>query len=378
MWFEFNWGDANTSLFLLFCFGFILQMWYYLTVFARLAFYNKKASQSDSPPVSVIICARNEDDNLVENLPHILSQDYPVYEVVVVDDCSFDHTADILKEFAQKDNRIKIVTIKEDEYFSHGKKFAVMVGIKGAKYDHLVFTDADCKPNSSVWLKNMASEMVNDTEIVLGYGGYEKKKGFLNKFIRFDTYMIALQYLSFCLSGKTYMGVGRNMAYKKDLFFKMKGFASHYQIESGDDDLFVNEAATKRNSKIEVSLESHTISKVKTSFTDWLRQKRRHMTTWPFYNVKTKWRLGWLSLSQWMFFVFFTLMFFLKHNLWIVSGMFFLRLIIQLVIFKKTMDKLGERDLFILSPVLEVILLVFYPLFLFSGLTAKKVKWKKI
>ena len=360
-----------------FCLAMLLQLWYYLGIFSRLAFYKKSIQEANTPPASVIICAKNEDHNLIEFLPLVLNQNYPEFEVVVVNDCSFDNTADILYEYEKKHERLKIVTIKEDENYSHGKKFALMVGIKGAKYEHLLLTDADCKPNSNEWLRNMMSEFKGETEIVLGYGAYEKTKGILNKIIRFDTFYIAVQYLSFALANKTYMGVGRNLAYQKSLFFKLKGFASHYHIESGDDDLFVNEAATKRNSKIEVSVNSFTISRVKKTYKSWFRQKRRHITTGRFYNFSSKLRIGLLSFSQYLFYFSFITLLIIQYQLYSVLIIFSLRYLIQLFIFKKSMDKLGEKDLLVFSPVFEVFLLVFYPVLILSNLFLKKNKWKR-
>jgi glycosyltransferase involved in cell wall biosynthesis len=363
--------------FAVFCFALLVQLWFYLWIFIRLAFYKKQPCEGNTPPASIVICAKNEDDNLVEFLPVILNQDYPDFEVVVVNDCSFDNTGDVLDEFARKHKHLRIVTIKEDDYYTHGKKFAMMVGIKGAAHEHLLFTDADCKPQSKDWLRNMMCEMQGETEIVLGYGGYEKVKGFLNKVIRFDAFYIALQYLSFCLAGRTYMGVGRNLAYKKSLFFRMKGFASHYFIESGDDDLFVNEAATKRNSKIEIAISSHTTSRVKRTFRSWVWQKRRHITTFRLYNFAAKWRLFWLSSSQWLFFASFAAVLVLQFEPYIVLGMFLLRMLLQILIFKKSMDKLGEKDLIYLSPLLEIALMFFYPVLVLSNLFLKKSKWKR-
>ena len=194
--------------------------------------------------------------------------------MVVVNDCSFDNTGDILNEMAKKHTNLKVVTIIENEHHAHGKKVALMMGIKGATHEHLLLTDADCYPTGKDWLKNMMQQFTPETDIVLGYGAYEKRKGFLNKVIRFDTFMIALQYLSFSLARKTYMGTGRNLAYKKSLFFSLKGFASHYHIESGDDDLFINEAITKMKSKTEICVDTPTVSKVKTTLNSWIRQKR--------------------------------------------------------------------------------------------------------
>ncbi|MEW6467708.1 MAG: glycosyltransferase [Bacteroidota bacterium] len=370
---------AGLVIFACFCFGFLVQLWYYLGIYSRLAFYKKPRTESFTPPASIVICARNEDDNLMEFLPAVLTQDYPDFEVVVVNDCSFDNTGDVLKEFAKKHPRLRVVTIKEDEYYAHGKKFAVMVGIKGAANEHLLFTDADCKPNSKDWLRNMMEHFKGETEIVLGYGGYERRPGFLNRLIRFDAFHIAQQYLSFCLAGRTYMGVGRNLAYKKSLFFKMKGFASHYHIQSGDDDLFVNEAATKRNSKIEIAVDSHTISRVKKTFKSWLIQKQRHVTTFRFYNFKTKFRLYMIGLSQWLFFGGFALSMAsggVPHYLFIVPGMFFFRLLVQMLIFKKSMERLGEKDLLVLAPLYELMLMFFYPFLTVSNLFVRRNKWR--
>lgn len=368
--------SVGLVLFGVFVFALLIQLWYYLEFFSRLAFYKKKELPSNNPPTSIVICAKNEDDNLVEFLPLIFEQDYPEFEVVVVNDCSWDNTADFLKEFAKKHSNLKIVTIKEDDTYTHGKKVALMMGIKGANNEHMLLTDADCRPNSKDWLKNMMLHFSNETEIVLGYGGYEKQKGFLNKIIRYDTFMIALQFLSFALAGKTYMGTGRNLAYKKSLFFKMKGFASHYHIESGDDDLFVNEAATKQNSKIEVSVESHTISRVKTSYKSWFRQKRRHITTFKFYNGASKFRLMMISGSQILFFMSFIALLIMQFQPIIVLSLFALRLLIQMIIFNKSMKQLAEKDLWLLAPFIEVILLFIYPMITMSNILMKKNKWK--
>lgn len=357
-------------------FAVLVQLWYYLGIFSRLAFYKRKVAAPNTPPASIVICARNEDHNLMDFLPAIFDQDYPEFEVVVVNDCSFDNTGDILKEFAKKHSNLKIVTIKEDDTYSHGKKVALMMGIKGATHEHMLLTDADCKPNSREWLKNMMAHFGAETEIVLGYGAYEKQKGFLNRIIRFDTFMIALQFLSFALAGRTYMGTGRNLAYRKTLFFKMKGFASHYHIESGDDDLFVNEAATKRNSKIEVSVDSHTVSRVKRTFRLWFRQKRRHVSTFGQYNFGSKFRLTMISFSQYLFFGCFIALLCLQFQPAIVLSVFGLRFLIQILIFNKSMKLLGEKDLLLFSPLIEVLLMVIYPMITISNMLMKKNKWK--
>ncbi len=334
-----------------------------------------KASTSQEP-VSIIICARNEDDNLTEFLPKILCQDYPEFEVVVVNDCSIDNTENVIDEFAKIFPNLKKVTIKEDDYYKHGKKFAVMVGIKGAKYENLLFTDADCYPANDQWLRDMSSGFVNNREIVLGYGAYRKEQGFLNKIIRFDTFLIAANYLSAAVKGKAYMGVGRNLAYKKELFYKQKGFSKHYHITSGDDDLFVNQACTSENTNVAVSHNAITYSLAKTTLTDWKRQKQRHLTTAPHYNSGSKARITVGYILQYLFH--FLFMAVLLYKTTIISALvgFVLKICTQMIIFKKTSKKLNEVDLWALSFFYEIILLVMYPVFHISKLFHKPNKWK--
>lgn len=352
----------------------LIQLFYFLFFFIRVGTYKRKPGISEFPPVSVLICARNEDDNLVENLPLVLNQDYPDFEVVVVNDCSFDNTGDVLEEFAKKHKHLKIVTIKEDEYYQHGKKVAVMMGIKGSSHEHLLLTDADCRPSSTNWLKNMVAHFTSETEIVLGYGPYERTKGMLNKLIRFDTFFIALQYLSFSLARVTYMGVGRNMAYRKELFFRY-GFRSHYHIQSGDDDLFVNEAARRSNTRVELSPESFCFSKAKKTFREWWYQKRRHLETGKRYKSGHKFLLGLFVLSQWILFGCFIAALVLKFQPYVVCGIFLLRFLIQMLIFNFAMKRLGERDLLILTPLFEIFFLLFYPIITLSRVFRRKTKW---
>lgn len=362
-------------IFFVFVIALSVQLWYYLHFFSKLAFYKKKELPPHTPPTSIIICARNEYNNLVNFLPSIFEQDYPEFEVVVVNDCSNDNTGDLLKELSEKYPNLKIVTINESKNYKHGKKIALMLGIKGALHEYLLLTDADCKPNSKLWLRNMIQHFNTKTEIVLGYGAYEKQPGFLNKIIRFDTFMIALQYLSFALAGKTYMGIGRNLAYTRSLFFQIKGFASHYHIESGDDDLFVNEAATKHNSEIEVNIGSYTISNPKKTFKDWFRQKNRHMTTYKHYNEASKRRLFMLSGSLYLFFACFIVLLALQFEPVILLSFFGLRLLIQIIIFKNAMGLLSEKDLLLFSPLIELALLIIYPIITISDIFTKKNKW---
>lgn len=367
--------SVSLIIFVIFSIALLIQLWYYLYFFTKLAFHKKKENTSTSAPVSIIICARNEEDNLSNYLPLFFEQDYPNFEIVVVNHCSYDNTADILDEFSDKHNNLKIVTMNESQNHYHGKKVALMMGIKGATHEHLLLTDADCKPTDKNWISNMMSSYSPDTDIVLGYGGYENRKGLLNKVIRFDTFIIGLQYLSFALANKTYMGIGRNLSYTKSIFYHAKGFASHYHIESGDDDLFINEVASKYKTNIEINVEGTTRSVPKKTFKELFRQKRRHHTTFQKYSTGSKFRLTLLTGSQYALFTTLIVLLALQFEPLIVLCLFGIRILIQFTIFNKSMKLLQEKDLLLFSPILEIALLIIYPLITISNVFIKKNKW---
>ena len=349
---------------------------YYFFFFSRLAFHKEQYATKDPEPVSIIICARNEIKNLRKHIYSVLDQVYPVFQVVVVNDCSWDESDDFLKELEMQYSNLKVVTILEQEKYLHGKKFALTLGIKAAKYDLLLLTDADCIPASNNWLFNMQNNFNDKKDIILGYGGYSRKKGLLNRVIRYDTFHNAMQFLSFAKAGIPYMGVGRNLAYRKDIFFNVKGFASHNHLLSGDDDLFVNEVATRQNTKVELKPVSFTISEPKTSFGTWFKQKKRHLTTGKHYKSNHKRLLGIYYISNLIFYLSLITLLVLQFDWRIIVGIYLFRLIIQLWIFGKGMSRLNELDLIWLIPFLDLFLLLLYPILSLSNLISKPKIWK--
>lgn len=356
--------------------AFILLFINYLINYLPLSSYKPKTSSATLEPVSVIICAKNEDDNLTEFLPKILTQEFPLeFEVIVVNDCSTDNTENVIDEFAKIFPNLRKANIKEDNYYKHGKKFALLVGIKAAKFNRLVLTDADCVPASNQWLKEMATGFSFEKEIVLGYGAYEKQKGLLNKLIRFDAFIIAVQYLSAAIKNKAYMGVGRNLAYSKETFFANKGFAGHYHLTSGDDDLFVNEAATEKNVAVCISHNAITYSNAKKTFKEWSIQKARHITTAPFYNSASKSRLMFIYFSQYFFLLSIFALFLSINTIILVPILLILKMITQVLLLNKSAKKLKEPDLLFAGFFYEMLLLFIYPLFHLHKYFYRSNKW---
>jgi cellulose synthase/poly-beta-1,6-N-acetylglucosamine synthase-like glycosyltransferase len=353
-----------------------IQLFYFWGIFSRFAFFRKKEQKTDFPPVSIVICAKNEYVNLKKYIPLILDQDYPEFEVVIVNDASNDETIFLLEDMERDHEQINVVNITQDLNFFKGKKFPLSLGIKSAKYENLLLTDADCAPASKNWIKKMAGNFTGSKEVILGYGQYKKEPGLLNLVIRFETVMTALQYFSYALLGIPYMGVGRNLAYKKSLFLKNKGFIAHYNVDSGDDDLFVNTVATKKNTQIEVDPDSFTLSEGKRTFKEWWNQKRRHLSTSKYYRKKHKFLLGLYSFSLFMTIAGFIILLTLNVNSMWVLILFGIRLLSQLVILKKSNGRLAEKKLLLFSPIIELFLLGIFPIMVLTNLVIKRNRWQ--
>lgn len=337
----------------------------------------KESTSNATPPVSVIICAKNEAENLKDFIPFILEQNYSDFEVILVNDASIDDTLEVMEHFEELDPRVRLVNVKNNEAFWGKKKYALTLGIKKAKNSTLLFTDADCRPESNMWISEMASNFDQNKTIVLGYGGYLKNKGsFLNKLIRYETLLTAIQYFSFAKWGIPYMGVGRNLSYTSQEFYAQNGFATHLHIRSGDDDLFVNQAGTKQNTGITFNKASITRSIPKTDFSTWILQKRRHVSTAKFYKKKHKFLLASFYVSQIGFWILLLSLLLLNIHWPIVLGIFILRMLIQYTVYYKSAKKLDEMDLIWLIPFLEVFL-IFTQLSIFSmNVFSKPTNWK--
>jgi glycosyltransferase involved in cell wall biosynthesis len=376
-----NWKDIlqhwQYIVFIVFCVVTFIQIFYYLYFYLRFVLYKTKPkTTSQTHPVSVVICARDEAENLARNLPGSLVQKYKTtHEVIVVNDNSFDDTKYLLEEFKKEFRHLHIVELKQEAKMIPGKKFPLSVGIKTAKYEIVLLTDADCIPASENWIEKMQETYEENTEIVLGYGAYHRKKGLLNKLIRWETFHTALQYFSYALAGTPYMGVGRNLSYTKSLFYRHKGFSAHNNIQSGDDDLFINKAATSKNTKINIDKETFTLSEPPKTFNEWVRQKNRHYSTSKHYKTIHQFLLGLYSFSHFLFYPLLAVS--AVFYCWeLALGVFAVRLITQAIIYLPAMKKLNEKDLYPLFLFFDIWMFFHYFIFAFSLFKKPRNSWK--
>ncbi len=369
--------DIKTILFVLLALAVLIQLLFTIFIHGRLAFFKAKtpANVTNLPPVSVIIAARNESDNLYENLPLILEQDYPEFEVIVVNHQSSDDSAYLLNAFARQYPNLKIIEVARSKHLKPGKKLPITIGIKGAKNDLLVLTDADCKPNSKNWLKHVSQELSSGKELVIGYSPYARKKGFLNKLIRFDTAWIGMNYLSMALARIPYMSVGRNLAYTKHLFESVKGFKSHYAIPSGDDDLFVQDAAKNNNYSICIAKDAFMISEPHESFSGWLRQKTRHFSTSSHYKVFKKLLLGIYPLSMLIMHFSFIILLCDSEFRWLSLSIFLITTIIKWWIQGRCLKKLEGEKFIPFLPFWDLFYALIMPVLFYTTDKKETVKW---
>lgn len=335
----------------------LIQTWYWIGYYRRSAF--AKAAKTDPPaklpPVSVVICARNEGENLAKFLPAVLEQDYPSFEVVVVNDCSEDNTDDVLGIMVKSYPHLRVSMIQKDPGFTHTKKLAMLIGIKAAKNEMLVFTDADCRPASANWLREVASAIKDTTDIIIGYGAYMPEKGFLNRYIRYETMFTGMQYFGMALAGMPYMGVGRNLAYRRSFFFERGGFGPHNHVMSGDDDLFVNRNANSVNCNIMLTHDSYTLSVAQKSISAWAKQKRRHLTASAYYKKRDKFRLFLEPFSRVAYYGLLTTLLIMLASWPVVAFIALTRLIMRAVILKKAAVTFNEPRLWFISLFFDIL-----------------------
>lgn len=354
-----------------------IQLVYYIVVFGKFSFVKAKKNNLKRIPISVIVCAKNEEENVSKFIPLLIQQDYPDFEIILIDDASSDNTLEVFEEFEKNHSNVRLVKVQNNEAFWGNKKFALTLGIKAAKKEYLLFTDADCYPTSKDWIAEMSSHFTMQKTIVLGYGAYEKvPNSFLNKLIRFETLLTAVQYFSWARLGFPYMGIGRNLAYKKEEFFNVNGFIDHMKIRSGDDDLFINQAANKKNTTVCYTPNSFTYSEPKTTFKEWFAQKRRHVSTASFYKPFDKIQLGLFFLTQ-IFTLILPIILLAFQFQWIaVVSLVAFRYLFSWISLGFGAGKLNEKDVMLWFPILEIVL-IFTQLNIFiSNLFSKPVHWK--
>lgn len=296
----------------------------YYAVFSGIKAHNTtQQSEHKIIPISLIICAKNELDNLKAHLPRWINQNYPDFEVIIVNDDSHDGTHDWLQSQAEIYQNLRVVNLDASaERKLKGKRAALQTGINAAKYDYLIFTDADCLPVSEKWLTSIALGFHNGKEIVIGFSPYHQKPGLLNILIEYDTFLTAAQYFGWAFAGFPYMGVGRNIGYKKSVFNSNVLEKSNKSL-SGDDDLVVGQVAGRHNTSLILHPDSFVQSTPASGFSQWVAQKTRHVSSGYHYSFGHKIIAGIFPLANILWYALLFILIFSEHQ-WLLAGVIFL------------------------------------------------------
>jgi glycosyltransferase involved in cell wall biosynthesis len=364
------------SLLLLFI---IIQLVYPFAYYLKLIKHPKQVLlEQNWQAVSIIVCARSEFQNLQTLIPTLLALDYPEFEVIIVDDASWDGSTRYLEELQKTEPRLKAVFVTEDMKKQYvGKKLALSLGLKAAKNEIILLCDADCLPASDQWIKYMvqAYHTNPNIEIVLGYSPFNKSPNFINLVARMENTYTGLSYFSYALNADPYMGVGRNLSYKRALFFKNKGFASHLHIAPGDDDLFINEVANNSNTAICCHPDAFVMTNAKLSFGEWFQQKKRHNFAGKYYKRSHQLKLGFFAFSHAMlWFALCANLIFLSSFGWALSmlGLYWL---IKWPLMFYAFKKLKQTGLVVWVPIFDFLYLIYNVCFGFITLFGKQRKW---
>lgn len=351
-----------------------IQIGYYL-LFSKLFFSEKRTEKSVNLPISVIIFAKNNAENLTNFLPSILSQKYPTFEVVLIDNNSSDNTEDVLNSFAKNHKNIKIVPVENNEAFWGSKKYALTLGIKAAKYEHFIFTEPNCIPLSDDWILEMSQQFSENKTIVLGYSTFKIEKSVTNYLVRFYHFIIALQYLNFAKLGMPFMADSKNLAYTKSEFYRAKGYINHMKQEFGEDDLFIQDAANEINTTISIHKNSFTESSFINSFSTWFSMQRKKVFLKKRYQTKHRFVIGLFSFSKFIcYFLGIILCFFYPYQIMLsIFGGYFL---IQFIVIGIALKKLEEKKLGYFLPFLDISFLLIQISIFIANLTSKPSHWK--
>ncbi len=335
----------------------VIQFIYYLA-FSTFLLVSKKGKKTDSEtPISVIVYSKNQAKEIQELLPLFLDQDYFKFEIILINNASSDNTCDIVEGFEKKHKNLKLLNVENNEAFWGSKKYALTLAIKSSKYDHLLFTDVNCTAVSKHWISEMSSKFTNDKKIVLGYKKYQKENSLTNLIIRFEHLLTSIKCFGFTRMGSSFMAFGNNLAYQKSEFFRVNGYINHMKISAGEDDLFIKDAANKKNTSFSISENSFIETAAPSSFSKWFTEKKEEIIITKKYKFKHRFLLKFFTFSKVLFYTLATILFFV-YPYQIILPITLSYLLLQYIVIGISAKKLKEPQIIFFLPFLEIGLLL--------------------
>lgn len=357
----------------------VIQLIYYFLIYGKFTFHRKKSAVSfKEVPMSVVVVVRDNASQILQSLPKLLSQQYPAFEIVVVNDRSPDeNTLFTIKEYSNRYPNIKFVDLSEAVSTSKGRKMAVSFGIKCATYENILVTSPDCEPSSVHWLSAMAANFQGQKKVVVGYSTYARRRTPYNAFLRYDNVVGAVQYFSHVLRNATYRADFNNIAFLRQLFYNQKGFTSFNHLEWGEEDIFVHRISGGDNTSVEYSPESMIVQNNIPSYGYWRSHKISLYYTRKFNSTRNRFSLSMFDATNMLFYVLLTLSvvsaIHVPTFLYAAIGVAVVRVVGLYVSVGISAAKLCEKQIIPLILPFDLLFSVLNPLyFIYSRLNTKK------
>ncbi|MDD2575997.1 MAG: glycosyltransferase [Bacteroidales bacterium] len=356
----------------------LFQILYYFIVYGRVAFFKDNKLTTDEkqkyiPSVSVVMCVKDDAYNLEKKLPIILEQEYPNFEVVVVNDASKDETEYVLRVLQEIYPNLNVVNLYNNVNGFLGKKYPLSLGIKSAKNEIILLTESDTMPLNYNWITTMVKGFKQKKDIVLGFTNFEQKPTFLNTLMHYENLTSAMNYLGNAMLNNPFMGQGRNMAYKREFFFETGGFISQYNISVGEDDLFINKNANSKNTSVILNKESMNLASPKEKREEWVIQKKKHFKSMYHFKLKDKIISTLMPFATLLIYVLVALSIVFQFPWQYAILPLVLKYTFQIIVYYKSSKTLATKQVAFLSPLLEVLFLFINTTIRFFTLFTKKI-----
>ena len=371
----FSFDVAELALLISFVLMFLIQLFYQILMAHFSLSGKKKDKPVDYPSFSIIVPSRNYEENLRELIPTLLEQDYPEFEVVVVDDCSYDATEWYLNELKLQSNKLKTSRIIQETDFPNA--LAITIGIRAASNEWLIFLNPLCRVSGKDWLKSFAEELNPKSEAAFGFVNYTNSYGSMRKFIKYENFDSFILYGSARYLGLSMPITDMNVAYKREQFLSRRGFAAVLDSPFSENELYLNKISNRSNS---VYLQNRATAVSFVGDTDWydgMNFKKKQLLLKKKFTVGQSIFLWTNTISRFVFDIsMIALLILSPWRIW-VAGIWLIKIIHELVWGIVSMKRLGEKNLFPGLLIFRSIIPLFNSIISINQLfTGQKRKWK--
>ena len=355
----------------------LFQALYYVVLYSNIAFNGalKTKSNQQDIPVSVVVYIKDNEAELPTFLDALLQQQYPSFEVILVNNASEDESLEILEQFVAQHRFARLVNVENNEAFWGNKKYALTLGIKITSFEHLLFTEPKTLPNSPLWIASMTGLFSSKKQVVIAHTSLAKKrKSLSNKYARFQYFLKTLHNFVWIEMGKPLYGNSYNQAYCKTLFYKVNGFIKEMKIPFGEEQEFIRQIATKANTVISIAPESMNTLEEKPSWSHAFQIQKKYGLQLKHLGIFQQLKVRLYHLSVLAFYAVLTILLLFLYQWEIVLGLFVIRYIITIFYFAKLLKNFNEKDLVWVFPFFEIIHILSGHYFAFKHfITRKKI-----